>query len=283
MKIVFLGTSGAIPSKKRGMPSIAMHINEWVLFDCGEGTQRQMMNSKIPYGSINAIFISHSHLDHYLGLFGLLETYKLVMQNKKIKIFAPPGFQLKNKNIELIEIKEGKIYENRDYEIYAFKVEHIENSFGFLIKEKDKIKFYEKKAKSLGILGQLFREIQKEGFVKIGKKKIKLEEVSWVRPGKKIIYSGDTKPSKELIKQSKNADILIHEATYISKNKEESEKSNHSTASEAANIAKKCKVEKLVLTHISPRYKDEIEILKEAKKIFTKTQVAYDNMEIEIK
>ncbi|MFA5050222.1 MAG: ribonuclease Z [Candidatus Micrarchaeia archaeon] len=282
MKIIFLGTSGAVPSKERGMPSIAIHINEWILFDCGEGTQRQMMNFKIPYGSINSIFITHLHLDHYLGLFGLLETYKLILKNKKIRIFAPYNLELKNKNIELVHLKEGKIYENRDYEIHAFKVEHIENSFGFLIKEKDRIKFYEKKAKSLGILGPLFREIQEKGFVRIGKKKISLKDVSWIKKGKTIIYSGDTRPSKELIKHSKNADLLIHEATYLSKNTAESEKSNHSTSLEAAKIAKSCKASQLILTHISPRYKNEKELLSEAKKIFPKTEIACDGMEIEI-
>lgn len=276
IKIIFLGTSGAIPSRERNLPSIAIHAKEWMLFDCGEGTQRQMMKYNVPYGSIKSIFITHAHLDHFLGLFGLLQTFDLTLPHIKLPVFLPKGISLNNKNIKSTRIKEGKLYENSDFEVHAFKVKHIDDSYGFILKEKDRIKFYEKKAHSLGLKGKMFREIQEKGFVKIGRKKIKLKDVTWVKKGRKIVYTGDTVKCKEVIKAAKGADLLIHEATHLSK--EESGAEVHSTVKEAATVAKKAKVKKLILTHISPRHHDSKELLKEAKKVFNNSIISKDGL-----
>lgn len=282
MKIVFLGTSGAVPSKERGMPAIAIHAKEWLLFDCGEGTQRQMMTYGIPYGSIKAIFLSHSHLDHTLGIYGLLKTFELSLPHIKLPVFLPEGMTLKNKNVVQTQIKEGKLYENNEFEIYAFRVKHSENSHGFIIKEKDRVKFNEQKAHSLGIKGKMFKEIEEKGFLKIGKNKIKLKEVTWIKKGRKIVYSGDTVYCKELIKASKDADILIHESTFFGEQEKEAKEFMHSSLQDAVKVAEKAKVKKLILTHISPRYAKEDELLEQAIKQFNNSIIAKDGLVIDL-
>lgn len=281
IKITFLGTSGSIPSKERGMPAISIHAKELFLFDCGEGTQRQMMTYKVPYGSIKAIFLTHPHLDHFLGIYGLMKTYELNLPHRKMPVFAPEGITINNKNVILNRINEGILYENKEFEIHAFKVKHTDNSYGFILKEKDKLKFYKKKAHSLGLKGKMFSEIQEKGFVKVGRKRIKLKEVTWVKKGKKVVYTGDTQPCKGVIKAAKGADLLIHEATLLSDKKQEAEEWKHSSPKDAATIAKKAGVKKLILVHISPRYKDSNELLKEARKIFKNTIIAKDGFILE--
>lgn len=282
VEVIFIGTSAGVPSKDRGMPSIAIHANELLLFDCGEGTQRQMMKFKVPYGSVNAIFITHPHLDHYLGVFGLMETIKLTLPHKTVKIFSPEGLDLSKKNVELRTVKKGKLYENKEFEIHAFPVKHVANSFGFIIQEKDRVKFDEKKAKSLGIVGRMFKEIQEKGSLKIGKKLIKLKDITWIKKGRKIVYTGDTEYCKEVLEAAKDADLLIHDCSFSSQFDEDAEKRNHSTSEDAARVAKKAKVKQLILTHISARYKDASQLLQEATKVFKNTIIAEDGAHIKL-
>ncbi len=285
IKITFLGTSAAMPTKERNLSSIAIHAKEWMLFDCGEGTQRQMMKYSVPYGRIKSIFITHPHLDHFLGIYGLLKTYKLTLPHRTMPLFLPKGVKVEEDNVFITQLTEGKLYENSDYEVHAFKVKHKSpQSFGFILQEKDKIKFYEEKAHSLGLQGKLFKEIQEKGFVKIGTrgKKIKLKDVTWVQKGKKIVYTGDTIPCKEVLKAAKGADLLIHESTFLSKDGGEATAQWHSSAKDAATIAKKAKVKQLILTHLSSRYKDDGEILQEAKEIFSNTLCAKDGFTLSL-
>lgn len=285
IKVTFLGTSGATPSPERGMASIAIHAKELLVFDCGEGTQRQMMKYKVGYGSIKAIFLSHLHMDHFLGIYGLIETIKLNSPSPKpIKLFAPRGFEnlLINRHnfVEVIPIKEGLLYENDQYEVHAFPSDHNCEAYSFTLQEKPKRKFDEKKSHSLGMKGKMFREIQDKGFITIDKKRITLAQVSHVEPGKKIIYTGDTRPCNSLLKASKNADLLISEATFSSDQAKEAEQHFHCTAESIAKLALKSKVKKLVLTHISSRYKDGNILLKEASNIMNNVILASDGLEL---
>ena len=288
LSITFLGTSASVPSVHRSLPSISLKYDGCLLlFDCGEGAQRQMMKYKIGYGSTDAIFITHNHLDHFLGLYGLIETLQQgSAAPKKIKLFVPPDFETdffsKKKFVEVIRIKEGEIFKNKDFSVHAFPVKHKANSFGFVFQEDDKVKFYEEKAKSLGIQGPLFTEIQKNGHLVINKKKIKLSEVTWKKAGRKIVYTGDTSPCAEVVKAAKNADLLIHESTFDSSKKDEAKERNHSTAREAAEIAKKAKAKQLVLTHISPRYAEISLLLTEAKAVFDNVRIAEDGLTVEV-
>ena len=280
--IVFLGTSAGLPSKERGMPAIAMHAKEWLLFDCGEGTQRQMMKFGVPYGSIKAVFITHPHLDHYLGLYGLMETYKLALPHRKMPVFVPDGINMKRKNVDPTMIGRGKLYENNEFEVHAFPVKHVDNSFGFILQEKDRLKFNKKKAESLGIKGAMFREIENEGHIKVKNKKVKLKDITWDKKGRKIIYTGDTVPCKEVASSSRNADLLIHDCSFSSDYNGDAKEKMHSTSVDAAKTAKKSKVKKLVLTHISSRYKDTSQLLKEAKAIFPNTIMTEDGLKVKL-
>jgi ribonuclease Z len=286
--ITFLGTSASAPTPERGLPSIALNYEgNLFLFDCGEGTQRQMMKYKIGYGSIDAIFISHNHLDHYLGVYGLIETLNLSSPSPKpIKLFANELMEskslLKRKFVDRIGIKKGKIYRGKNFTITAFPVTHTSDSFGFIFQEDDKIKFYEEKAKGMGIQGEMFSEIQKKGYVTINKKKIKLSEVSWKKPGRKVVYTGDTAICKEVLKAAKDADLLIHEATFDESRKEEATERLHSTAKDVAELAKTANVKVLILTHISPRYSDVSSLVNEAKPIFENILIAQDGMKFEL-
>ncbi len=286
--VTFLGTSGAVPSVERGMPAIAVHAKELFLFDCGEGTQRQMMKYKVGYGSVKAIFLSHLHFDHFLGIYGLLETLKLNSPSPKpLKIFAPRKFEtlLINRHpfVDVIPIKEGVIYENDEYEVSAFPVEHGCEAYGFTIKQKDRRKFDEKKAHGLGMQGRTFREIQEKGSVTVNGKKIKLDEVSHMQEGVKVVISGDTVPCKEVEKAAKGADLLIHEATFSEKQGDEAELRLHTAAKQAALLAKKLKVKQLLLTHISARFADGKELEDEAKAVFPQSFLSKDGLVINVK
>lgn len=285
LRITFLGTSGSTPTVARGMPGVALkYESELMLWDCGEGTQRQLMRYKVGYGSVSSIFISHPHLDHYLGMFGLMETLKLSSAAPKpVRIFLPRGMDLEGYPFAQVEkIKAGEIMRGRGFTVSAFQVKHCRGSHGFVFQEDEKIKFHEKKAHSLGLKGRLFREIQQKGKVKTPKGEVKLEDITWRKPGRKIVYAGDCAPSDNTIEAAKGADLLIHEATFDSSKKEEAQERFHSTSEDAAGVAKAAKVKRLVLTHISPRYADVSDLLEEARKIFRDTEVAEDGRHMDI-
>lgn len=285
LTVTFLGTSAGIPTIQRGMPAIAVkYERDLMLWDCGEGTQRQLMKYKVGYGSVNSIFVTHFHLDHYLGVYGLLETLKMSSTSPKpIKLFIPKNLEIRDYSfVNASRLKKGKIYTGKGFTISAYSVKHSTGSYGLIFQEDDKLKFNEKKAHNLGLKGKLFTEIQKKGSVKTKKGKVKLEEVSWIEPGKKIIYSGDCGPDEATIEAAKNADLLIHEGTFDSSMETEARERQHSTVEDAAMIAKKAKVKKLVITHISCRYSDSAILLKQAKKIFNNTVIAEDGMIINI-
>ncbi len=292
LRITFLGTSGSAPTTERSMPAIALkYEKELLLWDCGECTQRQMMKYRVGYGSINAIFISHPHLDHYLGVFGLMETLNLMARPQhKIQVHAQPELanSLKEKYgfVESHELKKGTVYEGDGFEIEAFPVKHCRGAYGFVFREKDRIKFHEEKAHRLGLRGKMFTEIQKKGFVMIGKKKVELGDVSWVKKGIKAVYTGDSLPCDSITEAAGNADVLVCEGTLDPSMKEEAKERMHFTMEDAAQLAKKAGVKQLVITHISPRYSDEDELKKFEKpvrKIFKNTIFAYDGMKIELK
>lgn len=288
LSITFLGTAGSVPTKERSMPAIALRWQGKIfLWDCGEGTQRQMMHHKVGYGSLKAIFISHLHLDHFIGVYGLIETLHLTQVSPgRISLFAPKGFEnlLINKRpfVEVQQIRTDTLLEGDDFTINAFPVEHSTKAYGFLFQQKPKRKFNAKKAHKLGLKGRMFREIQEKGYVRIKGKKITLKEVSWLEPGIKVVYSGDSAPCKEIEKAAKGADLLIHEATFAEDRKQEAKDRLHTTAKQAAQLAKKAKVKQLALTHISSRYADMKVLLAEAKAVFNNTIVAKDGIKISL-
>ncbi|MCX8194723.1 MAG: ribonuclease Z [Candidatus Micrarchaeota archaeon] len=286
-EITFLGTSAAVPTLERNLSAIAVRREgEIYLLDCAEGTQRQMMRFGLSFMKVRAIFISHLHLDHFLGVFGLMETMRLNGRQEILSIYGPKGTRAvigKGGNfVQVHEIDENFSCDFGEFAVSSFKTKHEGLSLGYCLEEKEKRRFYEDKAKKLGIKGPMFSEIAKKGSLKVGGRVVKLEEITYVQKGKKICYTGDTLPCENTVLAAKGADLLIHEATFGEDKKEEAEESWHSTARQAAQVAKKAKAKRLVLTHISGRYKSPLGLLEEARAVFKDTAVAEDGLKLEV-
>lgn len=286
-EVIFLGTSGSVPTPSRGMP--ALMINYWnkkLLWDCGEGTQRQMMQYKVGFGSIDAIFVTHPHLDHYLGMFGLLETLNLSFTtHRPLDLIIPGSIENNVRNypfVKITKMKKGLVYKSPGFRVEAFPVQHSRQAYGLLFIEEDRRKFDEKKAHAMGLKGKMFSDIQKKGQISVNGRIISLDDVSWLKPGRRIVYSGDSAPSDSVLEAAKGADLLIHDGTYSEEHEAEAKETSHSRVTDAAQIAKKAKVGKLVLMHISPRYPETDELLVQAQKIFKNTAIAVDGLRIKL-
>jgi ribonuclease Z len=200
-------------------------------------------------------------------------------------IYAPRGAEGVFGRKEFLEIKEIDDKWSEDFggfTVSSFATKHAGTSFGFSIEEKEKVRFHEAKAKGLGLAGPMFSEIQKKGSLKIGGKTIKLKEVTYTQPGKKIVFSGDSAPCATLMRAAKGADLLIHESTFGSDKEAEAKETSHSTAADAAACAKKAGSKRLLLTHFSGRYADTSQLVSEAKQIFPSVEAAKDGMKVEI-
>ncbi len=299
MKIIFLGTGGSMPTKDRGLTSIAVRReNDLFLFDCAEGTQRQMTHTEVSPMNIDMILLTHFHGDHFLGIPGLVQTMSLLDREKPLEIFGPEGTQEKISNllqvplytldfeIRINDLQPGDTIEREEYRFETASIEHSTEGLAYVMIEEDRPgKFYPEKAKELGVEpGPKYSRLQ-EG------ENLELEDGTIVKPeqvmgsprsGRKIVYSGDTRPTEEIKELAKDADVLIHDATFGNDLEEEATQGGHSTAAEAAELAKQAEVEQLILTHPSPRYKDLSQLEEEAKEIFPNTKYAKDFSEIEV-
>lgn len=269
------------------------------MFDCGEGTQRQMMKAKTGFHRKMKIFITHLHGDHILGLPGIMQTMALLDRERKLEVYGPPG--IKNfveairETVQFtltfpIEIHEidnaGVVCDEEEYMVQAVWANHVIPNLMYALVEKPRPgKFYPAKAKVLGVPeGPLWSKLQRGQKVKLPNGHVVKPEqvVGPSRPGRKIVYTGDTRPFKGLVKFAVDADLLIHDATLDDELVERAEEDGHSTPSQAAEHAQKARVKQLILTHISARYRDTSVLLEQAQKTFKNTRVAEDFMEIEI-
>ena len=300
LRITFLGTGGSVPSPHRNPSAIAVRReSELFLFDCGEGTQQQMMRAKTGM-KITAIFITHFHADHVLGIPGLLQTLSLQGRTEPLEIYGPKGvrrflyhllslgYASKNFDVKAIELQHGDVIRRQNYEIRAFKTEHNIRSIGYVLEEAMRPgKFNRERAIELGLKpGPLFSKLQHGESVFVNGREIRPEDVLGPpRPGRKIVYTGDTRPCESVIQAAENADILIHDGSLSENEKELAIEYMHSTVTEAAEVAAQANVRKLILTHISARYDEEDakKLEEEAKKIFPNTIVASDLMTIDVK
>jgi ribonuclease Z len=300
LTILFLGTGGSFPTIKRNVSSVAVKRGgEIILFDCGEGTQRQFQKSNLSYMQISKIFITHFHGDHFLGIPGLIQTMQLNDRDIPLHIFGPYGIdELVSKLLSLGYFKpnykivtkavdEGTKLDFEDYYIRALRVKHGVPALAYSLEEKMRPgKFNKPKALGLGIPeGPLFGKLQRGESVSLENGRIiePDEVLGPSRKGRKIVISGDTTPMKEMIDFAKNADVLIHEATFDSTLENTSIEYGHTTAYQAAEIAKKSNVEKLYLTHISPRYMNNELMEEDARKIFKNSYIPGDFQEIDVK
>jgi ribonuclease Z len=300
LRVTFLGTAGSVPTPERSLPAVLIQRKgEQLMFDCGEGVQRQMIKAKAGFHRKMRVFISHMHGDHVLGLPGLLQTMALLDRERKLDVYGLPGINLFIESIretvqfvltfpvEIQEIEEaGVICDEEEYTVQAVWANHVIPSLAYTLVEKSRPgRFYPEKAKILGVPeGPMWSRIQHGHKVKLPDGRVvKPEQVLGPpRPGRKIVYTGDTRPFKGFVKFADGADLLIHDATFDDDLAERAEEDGHSTSSQAAENAKKAKVKRLVLTHISARYGDTSLLLEQAQKIFKNTQVAEDFMRIEI-
>lgn len=299
MKIVFLGTGGSWPSPERNVLSIAVkREKEIILLDCGEGTQRQFMLSPLSFMQTKIILISHFHGDHFLGLPGLIQSMTLNDREDDLKVFGPVGTVNLVKTllelgyfspcfrVEVRDLEPGETVDFDAYRISTFRAKHNVPCIGYSIEEWDRPgRFDLEKAKQLGIPeGPLYRRLQRGEEVKVDDKVFTPDMVMGPpRKGRKIVYTGDTTPSSEIAEAAKDCDVLIHDATAESSMEEKANKYGHSTAKQAAEIAKECNAKVLFLVHISPRYDDASPLLEEAKAEFKNTILADDLMEYEVR
>lgn len=297
LKITFLGTAGTVPSIERNPSSILIQREGVrVLFDCGEGTQRQMMKAKCGF-RINSVFITHLHTDHFIGSFGLLETMSLNGREEPITFYAPDAGFLRNLfsmfgyehlgfPVRVVELSDGDVVDFGEFRVLAFETDHIVKSLGYAFVEKDRRgKFHRKKAEELGIPpGPLYAKLASgESVVWEGRVVYPEMVLGTARRGRKIVYTGDTRPCERTLEVARGADVLIHDASFTSELQDWAEETKHSTAREAAEIASLAGVRRLILTHISARYsRDSQPLLDDARKVFKDVVVAEDLMSFEV-
>ena len=299
LRVVFLGTSGSVPTLKRSLPSVVVQCSrdQW-MFDCGENVQRQMMQGKVSFHRKMKIFITHLHGDHVLGLPGLLQTMALMVRTEPVQIYGPAklkeflvctketlNFGL-NYPVEINPVSEGIVCDEGEYSVAAVKSNHAVESYSFAFVEKPRPgKFYPKKALALGIkAGELWSKLQsgKEITLVDGKVVKPSDVMGPMRAGRKIVYTGDTKPFEAFAKFAEGADLVIHDCTFDDSLAEKAGVDGHSTPSQAAGQAKAAGAKQLVLSHISARYPDATLLLEQAKKVFPNSILAEDFMELEL-
>ncbi len=298
IRVVFLGTGGSVPTLKRSLPAVVVECPRQVwMFDCGENTQRQMMQTKVSFHRKLKVFLTHLHGDHVLGLPGVLQTMALMDRKESVQVYGPPGikeFLICTKEtlnfgltfpVEINEILgEGTIVDEEEYSLIAAKSNHAVESYAYSLIEKPRAgKFYPKKAQTLGVpLGEMWGKLQSGQEVKLADGRVvKPREVMGPpRAGRKIVYTGDTRPFDGFERFAADADLVIHESTFDDSLTEKAALDGHSTPSQAAAQAKKAGARQLVLTHVSARYPDASLLLEQAKKVFANTLVAEDFMEL---
>ena len=296
MKLVFLGTSAAQPTEKRGLSCICLEREgEILMFDAGESAQISYMKSGLGWNKKMKLFVTHLHGDHCVGILGLLQTMSMQNRTESLEIFGPKGIdEFLAANIKILNfglsfsilitiVNEGTIYENNKFLIHAAKANHSITAFSYLFEEKDKPgRFNVEKAKKLGIPeGELWNKLQNGENITNNEKIIKPEQVlGKKRPGKKIGISGDTMPTKELEKFFGECDYLVFDSTFLDEEKQKAQDTCHSTAKQAAELGKNANVKNLILTHFSARYKDEIKHKVEAEQIHNSVITAKDLLEV---
>jgi ribonuclease Z len=291
LDLVFLGTSGSVPTAKRGLAgTLVRRGGERLLFDCGEGTQRQLLRSTIGLVEIPEVFVTHYHADHYLGLPGMLKTFALRGRQVPLTVYGPPGlgdlfgslrriFGKLTYELELVELRAGDALDRGDYRIAVFDVEHGVHANGYgLVEAKRPGRFDVDSARALGVPeGPLFGRLQAgEAVVVADGREVRPEQVLGPpRPGRKVVLAGDTRPARVVLEAAREADVLVHEATFAAEEQERADETLHATAVDVAQLARAAGVKMLALTHLSNRYFGP-EIAREARAIFPETVVPRD-------
>lgn len=306
MQITFFGTSSGVPTRSRNVSSVALRLPQraevW-LFDCGEGTQHQLLHSDVKISQITRIFITHTHGDHIFGLMGLLATYGLAGNPTKIDLYGPPGlndyikacqrysFTHFSYPLRVHTVEPGIVYEDDEYIVKCCLLKHRITAFGYRVEEKDRPgRFDVEKAKELGIpSGPLYGKLKRGEQVTLPDGRV-INGADLCGPnqtGRKLVYCTDTVYCEGAVELSKDADVLIHEATFAHQDAELAFQRLHSTSTMAAQVALEAGAKHLIMTHFSPRYAPGNavvldDLLKEAQAIFPNTRMAFDFFTYEI-
>jgi len=291
LDVVFLGTSGSMPTAQRApAATLVRRGGERILFDCAEGTQRQLLRSDVGLVELREIFLTHYHADHFLGLPGMLKTFALRGRESSLTVYGPPGleelfaslrrvFGRLTYPVELEELRPGDVLERDGYRLEPFPVEHGGAAFGYALIEAERPgRFDVAGADALGVpSGPERGALQRGEAVTIaGGRVVSPDDVLGpARPGRKIVFSGDTAPCLAVLEAAVGADLLVHEATFCLDERERARETLHSTAAEAAEIAQRAEVGLLALTHLSTRYAPS-EVAAEARAVFAETVVPRD-------
>lgn len=298
IRVTFLGTAAARPTVRRGVSALTVQREgDLMLFDCGEGTQRQMMRFQTGF-SLDSIFFTHMHADHILGLTGLLRTMGLQGRTEPITLYGPSGSRgiLKTAaglgvdwvpfEVIIEELAVGARVERDEYDVVALKVDHGAAALGYALAEHRRAgRFDVEAARALGVPeGPLFGQLHRGEPVEVDGRTIEPHAVVGPdRDGRTVVYTGDTRPTASIIEAAHNAELLIHEATFTEDERDRALSTFHSTARDAAEVAAVAGVRRLVLTHLSARYSDDPGAIKtEAREIFPRAVVAQDGLVIEL-
>ena len=306
MRITFLGTSAGVPTRLRNVSGVALRLPQraevW-LFDCGEATQHQIQRTDLRLGQITRIFVSHLHGDHIFGLMGLLASSGLAGQAQPITLYGPAGLEEYvrasarvtgthvNDSIKVETTRAGTIYHEDDYTVTSRPLRHRLQAFGYRVTERDRPGHFDAdRAASLGIpFGPLYGQLKRGETVTLpdGRKFDGAEFCGPDLKGRSVVYCTDTTYCEASVELARGADLLIHEATFVDEDAHLARQSTHSTATDAARVAREAGVRELVLTHISPRYArgnaiEPSELIRQARAVFPATTLAEDFMNVEV-
>jgi ribonuclease Z len=291
MRLTFLGTAGSWPTKERSASAIALDTeHELVLFDCGEGTQRQFFQSSASFMRVRRVFITHFHGDHFLGLPGLIQSMCLNHRTEPLDLYGPPdakeifdqvlklGYFTLRFPVEVHALAPGHSVELDGYTVRSAAADHPVPTLAYRLEEGPKRgRFDGALARSLGIRGADFAQLEAGQTVRVGDRVVRPDEVMGPpRPGRAIVYSGDTAPTREIEKLAHRATLLIHEATVGVELEAEANQWGHSSARQAAELARAAEVQELFLTHFSSRYKEVEPLETEARAGFAASHAARD-------
>jgi len=300
LSLRFLGTAASRPTVERNVAALAvMREGETLLFDCGEGTQRQMMRYHVSF-AVADVFFTHFHADHVIGIIGLMRTMSLQGRTDRLTLWGPRGatrvlrraeqfgFDRLGFPVEITEIEPNQPLRRNGYDVIPFEVDHRGSaSLGYaIVEETRKGRFNPELAREMGIPeGPLWGEIHRGNVVRLpdGRTVDPSLLVGPTRPGRRIVITGDTRPCASTTEMARDADLLVHEATFGDEEAERAVETGHSTAREAAMVARDAAARRLVLTHFSARYShDATELEREARQLFTKVLAARDGTEIDV-
>jgi ribonuclease Z len=297
LDVVFLGTSGSTPTAQRALPAtLVRRGGEKLLFDCAEGTQRQLLRSDVGLVDLEEIFVTHFHADHYLGLPGILKTFALRGREAPITLYGPAGlrellstlrriFGRLTYPVEAVELDPGESLARDGYRLEAFAVHHGVPALGYALVETERPgRFDVDVADKLGVPNGPARGRLQAGepvTLDDGRTVAPDDVLGPPRPGRKVVLTGDTAPASSVVDAATAADLLVHEATFLADERERARETLHSTAGEAALAAREARVRMLALTHVSTRYFGH-QVVEEARELFAETVVPRDFDVVEI-